>query len=68
MIRCADAFGADAVILSEGSVDAYNSKAVDPVPAACFMYRSFWARRYPGCRSGESQGASGFGRRRWWPA
>jgi TrmH family RNA methyltransferase len=28
VIRCADAFGADAVILSEGSVDAYNSKAV----------------------------------------
>jgi RNA methyltransferase, TrmH family len=28
VIRCADAFGADAVVLSEGSVDAYNSKAV----------------------------------------
>jgi RNA methyltransferase, TrmH family len=28
IIRCADAFGADAVILSEGSVDAYNSKTV----------------------------------------
>jgi RNA methyltransferase, TrmH family len=28
VIRCADAFGADAVILSEGSVDAYNSKTV----------------------------------------
>jgi RNA methyltransferase, TrmH family len=28
VIRCADAFGADAVILSEGSVDAYNSKVV----------------------------------------
>lgn len=28
VIRCADAFGADAVILTEGSVDAYNSKTV----------------------------------------
>jgi TrmH family RNA methyltransferase len=28
VIRCADAFGADAVVLSEGSVDAYNSKTV----------------------------------------
>jgi TrmH family RNA methyltransferase len=28
VIRCADAFGADAVILTQGSVDAYNSKTV----------------------------------------
>ncbi len=28
VIRCADAFGADAVILTEGSVDAYNAKTV----------------------------------------
>ncbi len=28
VIRCADAFGAGAVILSEGSVDAYNSKTI----------------------------------------
>jgi RNA methyltransferase, TrmH family len=28
VIRCADAFGGDVVILSEGSVDAYNPKAV----------------------------------------
>ena len=28
VIRCADAFGADAVVLTEGSVDAYNSKTV----------------------------------------
>lgn len=28
VIRCADAFGADGVILSEGSVDAYNAKTV----------------------------------------
>lgn len=28
VIRCADAFGADAVVLSEGSVDAYNTKSV----------------------------------------
>ena len=28
VIRCADAFGADAVVLSEGSVDAYNAKTV----------------------------------------
>ena len=28
VIRCADAFGADAVVLTEGSVDAYNAKTV----------------------------------------
>lgn len=28
VIRCADAFGADAVILTDGSVDAYNAKTV----------------------------------------
>ncbi len=28
VIRCADAFGADAVILTQGSVDAYNPKTV----------------------------------------
>jgi TrmH family RNA methyltransferase len=28
VIRCADAFGADAVVLSAGSVDAYNAKTV----------------------------------------
>jgi TrmH family RNA methyltransferase len=28
VIRCADAFGADAVLLTEGSVDIYNSKTV----------------------------------------
>ncbi|MET1004920.1 MAG: RNA methyltransferase [Propionibacteriaceae bacterium] len=28
VIRCADAFGADAVILTAGSVDAYNAKTV----------------------------------------
>jgi len=28
VIRCADAFGADAVVLTEGSVDAYNPKTV----------------------------------------
>jgi RNA methyltransferase, TrmH family len=28
VIRCADAFGADAVLLSQGSVDLYNAKAV----------------------------------------
>ncbi|MCW2811981.1 MAG: putative rRNA methyltransferase tsnR [Friedmanniella sp.] len=28
VIRCADAFGADAVVLSAGSVDAYNPKTV----------------------------------------
>jgi len=28
VIRCADAFGADAVVLSHGSVDAYNAKTV----------------------------------------
>ena len=28
VIRCADAFGADAVVLTEGSVDIYNSKTV----------------------------------------
>lgn len=28
VIRCADAFGADAVILTEGSVDLYNAKTV----------------------------------------
>jgi TrmH family RNA methyltransferase len=28
VIRCADAFGADAVLLTEGSVDAYNAKTV----------------------------------------
>jgi RNA methyltransferase, TrmH family len=28
VIRCADAFGADAVLVSEDSVDAYNTKAV----------------------------------------
>jgi TrmH family RNA methyltransferase len=28
VIRCADAFGADAIVLSEGSVDPYNPKTV----------------------------------------
>jgi RNA methyltransferase, TrmH family len=36
VIRCADAFGADAVILSEGSVDAYNSKAVRATAGSLF--------------------------------
>src|SRR5699024_3618123 len=28
VIRCADAFGADAVVLTQGSVDVYNPKTV----------------------------------------
>jgi TrmH family RNA methyltransferase len=39
VIRCADAFGADAVILSEGSVDAYNSKAVRATAGSLFHVR-----------------------------
>ena len=36
VIRCADAFGAGAVILSEGSVDAYNSKVVRSTAGSLF--------------------------------
>lgn len=36
VIRCADAFGADAVILTEGSVDAYNAKTVRATAGSLF--------------------------------
>nr|WP_239580087.1 RNA methyltransferase [Microlunatus panaciterrae] len=36
VIRCADAFGADAVLLSEGSVDLYNAKTVRATVGSLF--------------------------------
>ncbi|MDN5725350.1 MAG: RNA methyltransferase [Propionibacteriales bacterium] len=36
VIRCADAFGADAVILTEGSVDPYNAKTVRATVGSLF--------------------------------
>lgn len=36
VIRCADAFGADAVIMTEGSVDPYNAKTVRATVGSVF--------------------------------
>ena len=40
VIRCADAFGADAVLVSRDSVDLYNAKMVRATTAACSICRS----------------------------
>ena len=40
VLRCADAAGADAVVLTDASVDPYNPKAVRASPAACSTCRS----------------------------
>jgi TrmH family RNA methyltransferase len=39
VIRCADVFGADAVLLTEGSVDAYNPKTVRASVGSIFHLR-----------------------------